>query len=140
MAGGRAGPGPYRLDTVNLIGCALDGGVCRTPCPTNVYYGMPGRTNGRTFPQGGLVPCNSQTFGDPAPGQRKSCWYAPRITERRGVDQGVARDRDYGDDDRRRDPSPYRSGRGDDAPSARRSYDEDYGRGRGRYRDDSDDA
>ncbi len=50
------------------------------PYATNVYYGVPGRTNGRPFPQGGAVPCNSQTFGDPAPGQAKSCWYAPRIT------------------------------------------------------------
>ncbi|URD36935.1 hypothetical protein M6G65_32370 [Methylobacterium tardum] len=59
----------YQLDTVNLVGCAQDGGVCRMSYPTNVYYGVPGRTNGRPFPQGGTVPCNTQTFGDPAPGR-----------------------------------------------------------------------
>jgi hypothetical protein len=77
----------YQLDTVNLVGCAQDGGVCRMPYPTNVYYGVPGRTNGRPFPQGGMVPCNTQTFGDPAPGQAKSCWYAPRITAGGGTDR-----------------------------------------------------
>jgi hypothetical protein len=122
----------YQLDTVNLIGCAQDGGVCRMPYPTNVYYGVPGRTNGRPFPQGGMVPCNTQTFGDPAPGQAKSCWYAPRITAGGGTD----RRRIDEDDEPRRDT--YRYGRDYDRPPARRPYDEDYGPARRRYRDDPD--
>lgn len=130
----------YQLDTVNLIGCAQEGGVCRMPYPTNVYYGVPGRTNGRPFPQGGMVPCNSQTFGDPAPGQAKSCWYAPRITGR----GGEVRDQ-YGDDDiRRRDDDRSgrdydRYGRDYDRPPIRRPYDEDSSPVRRRNRDDFDD-
>ncbi len=122
----------YQLDTVNLVGCAQEGGVCRMPYPTNVYYGVPGRTNGRPFPQGGAVPCNTQTFGDPAPGQAKSCWYAPRITAGGGTD----RRRFDEDDGPRRDT--YRYGRDYDRPPARRPYDEDYGPSRRRYRDDPD--
>lgn len=123
-----------QLDTVNLIGCAQEGGVCRMPYPTNVYYGVPGKTNGRPFPQGGMIPCNSQTFGDPAPGQAKSCWYAPRISDRRG---GAPRSRDEDYDDRGRDE--YRYGRDYDRPPVRRPSDEDYGRERRRYRDEPDD-
>lgn len=136
LGSGLAAPIPaaaYQLDTVNLVGCAQEGGVCRMPYPTNVYYGVPGRTNGRPFPQGGLVPCNSQTFGDPAPGQAKSCWYAPRITAR----GGEARDRYDDEDMRRRDVDRY--GRDYDRPPIRRPYDEDYGPVRRRNRDDFDD-
>ncbi len=115
----------YQLDTVNLVGCAQDGGVCRMPYPTNVYYGVPGRTNGRPFPQGGVVPCNSQTFGDPAPGQPKSCWYAPRITAGGGGER--YRDDDDGprrgyDDRPRRDDSgtaTITTARRCDAPTTR---------------------
>nr|WP_244625668.1 hypothetical protein [Methylobacterium mesophilicum] len=139
----------YQLDTVNLVGCAQEGGICRMPYPTNVYYGVPGRTNGRPFPQGGAVPCNSQAFGDPAPGQAKSCWYAPRITaggandrvgnDRGGYERDGVRDRDRRDydDEPRRDT--YRYGRDYDRPPARRPDDEDYGPSRRRYRADPDD-
>ena len=48
-----ASPASAQLDTVNTIPCAQDGGICRMPHPTNVYYGVPGKTNGRPFPQGG---------------------------------------------------------------------------------------
>ncbi len=115
----------YQLDTVNLIACAQEGGACRMPYPTNVYFGVPGRTNGRPFPQGGVIACNAQTFGDPAPGQPKSCWYAPRITA--GGSSDRSRDEGY---DRRRDD--YRDGRGYDRdydrPPVRRPYDDDYDR------------
>ncbi|WP_375462857.1 hypothetical protein [uncultured Methylobacterium sp.] len=118
-----ASPAAAQLDTVNTIPCAQDGGICRMPHPTNVYYGVPGKTNGRPFPQGGSIPCNAQTFGDPAPGQRKSCWYAPRLVDsrRRGGDgyrgederSGYrGRDRDYDGPSRR----PYDGG---DAPRRR---------------------
>lgn len=131
----------YQLDTVNLIACAQEGGVCRMPYPTNVYFGAPGRTNGRPFPQGGVIPCNVQTFGDPAPGQPKSCWYAPRISA--GGSNNRPRDDDY---DRRRDD--YRSDRSYDRgndrdydrPPVRRPYDDDYDRpAPRRYRDYRDD-
>jgi hypothetical protein len=111
-----------RLDTVNTIACAHEGGVCRMPHPTNVYFGVPGKTNGRPFPQGGSVPCNVQTFGDPAPGQAKSCWYAPRITEG-GRDARSAPEPRYDDRPRYEDRSRY-----EDQP---RSYDR-----RDAYRDD----
>jgi hypothetical protein len=97
------------------------------PYPTNVYFGVPGRTNGRPFPQGGVVACNVQSFGDPAPNQPKSCWYAPRIADR-GDGGGGYRDeyRGRGED------------RGRDDYRARRPYD-DYGPERRRYRGAPDD-
>jgi len=127
----------YQLDTVNLIACAQEGGVCRMPYPTNVYFGVPGRTNGRPFPQGGVIACNAQTFGDPAPGQPKSCWYAPRITA------GGSNDR-YRDDGYNRRRDDYRDDRDDDRdydrPPVRRPYDDDYDRpAPRRYRDYRDD-
>lgn len=141
LGAGTVMPAParaYQLDTVNLVGCAQEGGVCRMPYATNVYYGVPGRTNGRPFPQGGAVPCNSQTFGDPAPGQAKSCWYAPRITAGGsgggGYGGGGYRSDDY--DDRR---DAYRYGRDYDRPRARRPDDDDYEPGPRRYRGDPDD-
>ena len=125
----------YQLDTVNLIACAQEGGVCRMPYPTNVYFGVPGRTNGRPFPQGGVIACNAQTFGDPAPGQPKSCWYAPRISAS-GLNDRY-RDDNYGDR-RRRDS--YRDDRDYERPPVRRPYDDDYDRpAPRRYRDDPDD-
>lgn len=125
-----AAPAAAQLDTVNTIPCAQDGGVCRMPHPTNVYYGVPGKTNGRPFPQGGSIPCNAQTFGDPAPGQRKSCWYAPRLADGRRGGGGGYRDADERSGYRGRD-------RDYDRPS-RRSDDDDYAPRR-RYRGGPDD-
>ncbi|WCS22909.1 hypothetical protein LOK46_17130 [Methylobacterium sp. NMS14P] len=157
LGGGAVAPAPvqaYQLDTVNLVGCAQEGGVCRMPYPTNVYYGVPGRTNGRPFPQGGVVPCNTQTFGDPAPGQAKSCWFAPRINAGGGGGYGGGGYggggyggggggaygggggyRNDGYDDRR---DAYRDRRDYDRPPPRRPYDDDYGPGPRRYRGDPD--
>ena len=104
-----AGTAPARaqLDTRNLIPCAEEGGICRMPHPTNVYFGVPGRTNGRPFPQGGSIACTVQSFGDPAPGVRKSCFYAPRTADRRGgggyEGGGYERRREYD----RPSPRPY---------------------------------
>lgn len=137
----------YDLDTQNLVPCASEGGVCRMPYPTNVYYGAPNKRAGRPFPQGGAIACNNQNFGDTAPGQPKSCWYAPRIVAGRGDGGGFDRrggpdgDRGRGYDDerrggygdRRRDDDGDRRGRYDDRPSYGR-YDD-----RRRDRDDSDD-
>jgi hypothetical protein len=117
-----------QLDTNNLVPCAQENGVCRMPYPTNVYFGVPGRTNGRPFPQGGAIACNVQSFGDPAPGVVKSCFYAPRVSDRRsgggggygrgGYDDGY---RDRGRDYDRPPPRPYRDY---DRPR-RRDYDDD---------------
>ena len=139
-----------RLDTVNTIACAEEGGICRMPYPTNVYFGVPGKTHGRPFPQGGTIPCNVQSFGDPAPGQRKACWYAPRITGNGGGgyrDQGRYRgddrydDRSRGDDryrdDYRARRDEYRPRR-DDYDRPRRD-DYDYVPERRRYRSVPDD-
>lgn len=133
-----------KLDTVNTVPCAEEGGVCKMPYPTNVYFGVPGKTNGRPFQQGGSVPCNVQSFGDPAPNQRKTCWYAPRLTESGGVgryrnddrgrDDGRYR-RDDRDDDRSRDVYRSRDGyRDEDRP--RRDDDRNYDRPRRSYDDD----
>lgn len=121
-------PAWAQLDLQNLVPCAQEGQVCRMPYPTNVYYGAPGRTHGRPFPQGGTIPCNAQSFGDPAPGLTKMCWYAPKAGERRRNDGDDRRSRDsYRDrDDRRGDDRGYRS------------RDSDYDRPRPRYDDDDD--
>lgn len=110
-----------RLDTVNTVACAEEGGVCRMPYPTNVYFGVPGKTHGRPFPQGGSIPCTVQSFGDPAPNQHKACWYAPRLTG----NEGGYRDRPRRDDDRPRGDDRYRDG-----DRARRDFDRDYDRPR----------
>lgn len=127
-----------RLDTVNTIACAEEGGVCRMPYPTNVYFGVPGKTNGRPFPQGGTVACNIQSFGDPAPNQRKACWYAPRLT---GNEGGGFRERPRRDDrDEYRPRDEYRSrddDRSRDEYRPRRDVDRDEYRPR---RDDDDDT
>ncbi|GJE37761.1 hypothetical protein KHHGKMAE_1822 [Methylobacterium persicinum] len=132
LFGGLSARAQVRLDTVNTVPCAEEGGVCRMPYPTNVYFGVPGKTHGRPFPQGGAIPCNVQSFGDPAPNQRKACWYAPRIAGNGGG--GYRNDpfprRDDRDDDRARDA--YRS-RGED-----RYRDEDRGYDRPRRQSDDD--
>ncbi|WP_082528598.1 hypothetical protein [Methylobacterium sp. Leaf466] len=121
-------PASAQLDTQNLVPCAQDGEVCRMPHPTNVYYGIKGKTNGRPFPQGGTVPCNVGSFGDPAPGvANKMCWYAPKVAEGRrgGRDRG-----DDGDGYRSRDRDDRggdyrdRRDRDDERPRAR-SYDDE---------------
>lgn len=121
--------GAFELDTQNLVPCASEGGVCRMPYPTNVYYGTPNKRAGRPFPNGGSIACGNQSFGDTAPGQRKSCWYAPRIVAGRGDPGGYdrrggyegERGRGYADDrrdgyggDRRRDEYGDRRRYGDD--------------------------
>lgn len=124
-------PAWAQLDLQNLVPCAQEGQVCRMPYPTNVYYGAPGRTHGRPFPQGGVIACNAQSFGDPAPGLTKMCWYAPKVGERRRNDGDDRRARDSyrdrndrRDDDRRRDDSGYR-GRDSDYDRPRPRYDDE---------------
>jgi hypothetical protein len=88
------------------IPCAGEGGFCRVPYPTTVYYGYRGRVTARQV-NGGGIPCNNNVFGDPAPGVPKSCSFAgrgyeqPRQYERQ--DRYDRRDRD----DRRYDRRGY---------------------------------
>lgn len=121
-------PALAQLDTRNLIPCADEGGVCRMPHPTNVYFGVPGRTNGRPFPQGGSIACTVQSFGDPAPGVRKSCFYAPRTADRRGggsSDGGYERRPDGYDRRREYDRPPPRPYGGYDRPRPYRGEEDD---------------
>ncbi|ACL60479.1 hypothetical protein [Methylobacterium nodulans] len=62
----------------DLAPCVPEGHTCVMPYPTNIFYGVPGKLVGRPFPKGGQIACNNQNFGDPAPGQKKVCYYARR--------------------------------------------------------------
>lgn len=119
-----------QLDLQNLVPCAQEGGVCRMPHPTNVYYGIPGKTVGRPFPKGGAIACTNQNFGDPVPNQKKMCWYAPRIADRgRGGEERYRREggEDYGYG--RRDASEGRGRDYDTGARYRRERDSDNGAG-----------
>jgi hypothetical protein len=65
----------------NLVPCAREGGYCRVPYPTRVFYGVPGRLTAIEV-RGRGVPCTNEVFGDPAFGARKSCFFVAR----RGVE------------------------------------------------------
>ena len=57
----------------DLISCAREGGFCRVPYPTEVVYGVPGRSISR-YVEGRGIPCSNEAFGDdPAPGVGKHC-------------------------------------------------------------------
>lgn len=53
--------------------CAQEGGYCRVPYPTVVRYGARGAYFEVETGRG--VRCANDSFGDPAPGVRKGCWY-----------------------------------------------------------------
>ncbi len=53
--------------------CAPEGGVCRVPYPTIVRYGARGAYF--EIETGRNVRCSNDSFGDPAPGVRKGCWF-----------------------------------------------------------------
>jgi hypothetical protein len=81
----------------DLVFCSREHEYCRVPYPTQVIYGVPGRS--RSLEVGGPgVPCNNEVFGDPAPGVPKRCVYvARRFEERRGRGwDGPGRDRGRG--------------------------------------------
>jgi hypothetical protein len=59
-----------------LVFCAREGEFCRVPYPTQVIYGVRGRSTGIEVRRG--VPCTNQAFGDPAPGVPKRCLYVAR--------------------------------------------------------------
>lgn len=54
--------------------CAREDGVCRFSGTASVRYGSQGHYHYVT--RANAVPCNNQTFGDPAKGESKSCAYA----------------------------------------------------------------
>ncbi len=60
-----------------LIPCAREGGFCRVPYPTNVIYGVPGRSV-EVFVRGGGIACSNSVFGDPAYGVPKRCAFVAR--------------------------------------------------------------
>lgn len=55
------------------VQCAQEGGFCRVPYPTVVRYGARGGFAELEADRG--IPCRNDTFGDPAPGVRKACFY-----------------------------------------------------------------
>ncbi len=89
-----------------MVYCSPENSFCRVPYPTTVYYGYRGAVTARQV-NGGVIPCNNRTFGDPAPGVPKACSFVARGYDapRRGSDgprrgyEGPRRDYDY---DRRR--------------------------------------
>lgn len=70
------GPGPRPGPGGSWEYCADEDGVCYLPYPTTVRYGVGGRY---TYIQArGSVSCSNNVFGDPAYGQRKSCFFQVR--------------------------------------------------------------
>lgn len=71
-----------------LVFCSREHQYCRVPYPTQVIYGIPGRS--RTLEvRGPGVTCSNEMFGDPAPGVPKTCHYVSRRSDdRRGPDRG----------------------------------------------------
>ena len=59
-----------------FVYCARENGVCDVPYPTQVKYGAEGQFTARNV--GGPVRCDNRTFGDPAYGAVKSCFYLAR--------------------------------------------------------------
>jgi hypothetical protein len=52
--------------------CADEGGFCGFQGTARVVYGAGSQVTSRLVTNG--VPCTNSVFGDPAPGQRKSCY------------------------------------------------------------------
>jgi len=52
--------------------CAREHGFCAFQGPATVSYGAAGRFSRRRGFNG--LPCNNETFGDPAPGLEKACF------------------------------------------------------------------
>ena len=60
-----------------LVVCAQEQGFCSVPYPTEVIYGVPGRSASRYVSDRGIR-CSNEVFGDPAPGAEKACAYVAR--------------------------------------------------------------
>lgn len=98
--------------------CAQEGGFCRVPYPTVVRYGARGAYFEVETGRG--VRCSNDSFGDPAPGVRKGCWFRAQggRDDRRGPPPGWDRP-----------PPPPRGDWGGPGPGRSRGYEEDYGGG-----------
>ena len=59
-----------------FVYCAQEHGVCNVPYPTQVRYGAEGQFTARN--DNGPVRCDNRTFGDPAYGAVKGCFYLAR--------------------------------------------------------------
>ncbi len=86
----RVGAQPARLKPgVGMVAsprgqrCAQENGVCRFQGNGTVYYGA--RNRWATRGANGVLTCNNQTFGDPLPGVRKSCFVLQRPMRHPGV-------------------------------------------------------
>lgn len=133
--------GLYTIDTGTVSAqeyrqCAVEGGVCSIPYPTDVIYGNGRRATSRFIDQP-QVRCSNSVFGDPARGLRKNCSYAVR--DGRGRDRdGYGRDHNRGGYDRdNRGRDGYRPDRGNDRDWQRCAREGQYcdfsGRKRVRY-------
>ena len=64
---------PWAAHAQNWQFCATEGQLCQVPAAATVRFGINGRYEYRNV--NGPVPCNPQTFGDPAKGDVKQCEY-----------------------------------------------------------------
>lgn len=83
---------PTKASADRLQRCAREGGICQLPYPSEVVFGIPGRTTSRFFDRD-AVRCTTRVFGDPAPGRQKACFIVLRDRD----------DSDGGYDEPRRD-------------------------------------
>lgn len=72
----KAGEEPAAHVTPAWVRCANEGGVCKFNGERKVGYGAGARFKYRVFRNGAR--CTNETFGDPAPGIAKACFYDPR--------------------------------------------------------------
>jgi hypothetical protein len=108
----------------NLVPCARENEFCRVPYPTQVVYGVPGRSTAVDVGGRG-IPCSNEAFGDPARGIPKRCAYIARGSRdwdrgepsRRAYDEPSYRQREsYGEvrRERHREVEAHRFGDGED--------------------------
>ncbi len=84
-------PAPPPVPTAGYTACASEGATCAITQPSNVIYGAgTAFTAPKAFTTGPV--CNNATFGDPAPGTVKSCWFQPTgaSTDASGSDMSVS--------------------------------------------------
>jgi hypothetical protein len=64
-----------------FVYCAEENGYCRVPYPARVIYGAGGRSASQ-YVTGRGIACSNRVFGDPAPGNKKTCSYVAGRGER----------------------------------------------------------
>jgi hypothetical protein len=86
-------PPPDPVGPPGYTFCAREAGVCSFTGAASVAYGANGLFN--FLQASGSIACNSATFGDPAPGVAKACFFQPLSSggfeAERGVLSGTAR-------------------------------------------------